>query len=87
MRRALADLTLADGLWGGGPLLFAVLAVLRAVRTDDTTMQVGWGIVAAIMTVICGVYVVWSLRHRARAVDATLLNGQPVPGKEPGGGG
>ena len=83
MRRALADLTLADGLWGGGPLLFAVLAVLRAVRTDDTTMQVGWGIVAAIMTVICVVYVVWSLRHRARAA---LINGRPVPREGSGGG-
>ncbi|MFY1627496.1 MULTISPECIES: hypothetical protein [Micromonospora] len=67
MRQELKDLTFSDhSEWFGvGPLLFAVLAGIRAIVADEPFARWAWAAVAVIMLIICAVYVIWARKKRS----------------------
>lgn len=71
MRRVLSDLTYADGTYGGGPLVIAALCGWQAIRADEPTHRWAWVATAAVMLIICAIYLVWTVRRAARHLDAT----------------
>ena len=66
MRQALKDLTYSEhSEWFGlGPLAIAVLAGIRAIVSDEPFARWAWATIAAVMLIICAVYVIWSRRKR-----------------------
>ncbi|GLY07537.1 MULTISPECIES: hypothetical protein [Actinoplanes] len=67
--RILRDLTIND-LTVAGPLVIAVLSVVRAIRADDAFTRWSWAAVAAVMVVVCVGYLIGVARNRARLRDA-----------------
>ncbi|MEU7616808.1 hypothetical protein AB0B27_12010 [Micromonospora rifamycinica] len=67
MRQVLKDLTFSDhSEWFGlGPLLFAVLAGIRAIVADEPFARSAWTAIAVLMLIICAVYVIWARKKRS----------------------
>ncbi|MEU4426367.1 hypothetical protein AB0F81_37570 [Actinoplanes sp. NPDC024001] len=64
--RIVRDLTLSDLTFGGGPLLLAVLAFVKAARVDDAYARWSWIACAVIMLVVCAAYLIGVWRRRAQ---------------------
>ena len=67
MRQALKDLTFSEhSEWFGlGPLALAVLAGIRAFMADEPFARWMWAAIAALMLILCAVYVIWAKKKRS----------------------
>jgi hypothetical protein len=67
MRQALKDLTFSENSeWFGlGPLALAVLAGIRAFVTYEPFGRWAWTAIAALMLILCAVYVIWIRKKRS----------------------
>ncbi|MEU4688636.1 hypothetical protein [Actinoplanes sp. NPDC023714] len=63
--RILRDLTLADLTWGGGPLVLAILAFVRAARVEESFDRGAWIACGVIMLAVCAAYLTWVWRRRS----------------------
>ena len=65
LSRVLRDLTVSDLTFGGGPLVLAVLAFVKAARVDDDAYaRWSWIACGVIMLVVCAAYAAWVWRRR-----------------------
>ncbi len=65
MRQTMKDLAFSErSEWFGlGPLALAVLAGIRALMADEPFARWAWSATAALMLIICVVYVLWTRRN------------------------
>lgn len=69
MGRILRDLTLVDLGFGGGPLVIAVLAFVRAARVDAAFDRWAWSAVGMVMIAVSAAYLIGVWRRRDQLRD------------------